>query len=161
MEIRPIKSEADYEAALKEIETLMGAETDSPEGDRLDVLVTLVEAYERIHYQHLVLGQHIVHAVTVHPDAALGFLVQRDRGLTVDSRARWRLLWIRINSAMLSRPVPMTWTGRRSAAATTSKSMTTMRRSSPTQNSSRSTVSQTRSQTRSPRPALPGCGHRR
>ena len=50
MEIRPIKTEADYEAALKEIEGLMSAEADSPQGDRLDVLVTLVEAYEREQY---------------------------------------------------------------------------------------------------------------
>lgn len=50
MEIRPIKTEADYAATLKEIEGLMSAEADSPEGDRLDVLVTLVEAYEREHY---------------------------------------------------------------------------------------------------------------
>ena len=50
MEIRPIKTEADYEATLKEIEGLMSAEAGSPQGDRLDVLVTLVEAYEREHY---------------------------------------------------------------------------------------------------------------
>jgi HTH-type transcriptional regulator/antitoxin HigA len=50
MEIRPIKSEADYQNTLKEIESLMSAEADTPEGDRLDVLVTLVEAYERAHY---------------------------------------------------------------------------------------------------------------
>ena len=50
MEIRPIKTKADYEAALKEIETFMAAEADTPEGDRLDVLVTLIEAYERVHY---------------------------------------------------------------------------------------------------------------
>lgn len=50
MEIRPIKTEADYEATLKEIEGLMSAVPGSPEGDRLDVLVTLVEAYERRHY---------------------------------------------------------------------------------------------------------------
>jgi HTH-type transcriptional regulator/antitoxin HigA len=50
MEIHPIKSEADYKATLKEIESLMSAEADTPEGDRLDVLVTLVEAYERAHY---------------------------------------------------------------------------------------------------------------
>lgn len=50
MEIRLIKTEADFEATLKEIEGLMSAEADSPEGDRLDVLVTLVEAYERKHY---------------------------------------------------------------------------------------------------------------
>lgn len=51
MEIKPIKTKADYRAALKEIETLMAAERDTPEGERLDVLVTLVEAYERKHYQ--------------------------------------------------------------------------------------------------------------
>ena len=50
MEIRPIKSLADYQATLKEIEPLMMAEADTPDGDRLDVLVTLVEAYEREHY---------------------------------------------------------------------------------------------------------------
>src|SRR6266581_3231354 len=50
MEIRPIKTKADYRAALKEIEALMAAERDTPEGERLDVLVTLVEAYERKHY---------------------------------------------------------------------------------------------------------------
>ena len=50
MEIHPIKSEADYKATLKEIESLMSAKADTPEGDRLDVLVTLVEAYERAHY---------------------------------------------------------------------------------------------------------------
>ena len=50
MEIRPIKTEADYDAALKEIEGLMAAEAESPQGDQLDVLVTLVEAYERTHY---------------------------------------------------------------------------------------------------------------
>ena len=50
MEIRPIKTEADYRATLNEIEGLMSAEADSPQGDRLDVLVTLVEAYERQHY---------------------------------------------------------------------------------------------------------------
>lgn len=50
MEIRPIKTEADYKATLKEIEGLMTAESGSPDGDRLDVLVTLVEAFEREHY---------------------------------------------------------------------------------------------------------------
>lgn len=50
MEIKPIRTEADYEAALKEIERLFGAEPSTPEGDRLDVLTTLVEAYEDRHY---------------------------------------------------------------------------------------------------------------
>jgi HTH-type transcriptional regulator/antitoxin HigA len=46
MEIKPIRSESDYEAALKEIEKLLESQPGSPEGDRMDVLVTLVEAYE-------------------------------------------------------------------------------------------------------------------
>lgn len=50
MEIRPIKTETDYEAALKEIEQLFDAELGTLEGDRLEVLVTLVEAYEDEHY---------------------------------------------------------------------------------------------------------------
>lgn len=51
MEIKPIRTKADYRAALKEIEGLMSAEPDTPEGERLDVLVTLVEAYENRHYR--------------------------------------------------------------------------------------------------------------
>lgn len=50
MEIKPIKSKRDYEAALKAIEGLMGARRGSLEGDKLDVLVTLVEAYEAKHF---------------------------------------------------------------------------------------------------------------
>ena len=50
MNIKPIKTEDDYRAALAEIETLMMAELDSSEGEKLDVLATLVEAYERKHY---------------------------------------------------------------------------------------------------------------
>src|SRR4051812_1166808 len=46
MEIKPIKTAADHAAALAEIEGLMDAELGTPEGDRLDVLATLVEAYE-------------------------------------------------------------------------------------------------------------------
>lgn len=47
MELRPIKTDADHEAALREIEHLWGAAEGTPEGDRLDILITLVEAYER------------------------------------------------------------------------------------------------------------------
>jgi HTH-type transcriptional regulator / antitoxin HigA len=50
-EIKPIKSEADYDAALAEITTLMDAEPGTPESDRLDVLVTLVAAYEAKHWR--------------------------------------------------------------------------------------------------------------
>ena len=45
-----VKAESDYQAALREIECLMTAEFDTPEGERLDVLVTLVEAYEQCHF---------------------------------------------------------------------------------------------------------------
>lgn len=45
-EIRPIRNEKDYEAALLEVERLWGAKSGTPRGDRLDVLATLVDAYE-------------------------------------------------------------------------------------------------------------------
>lgn len=50
MEIKPIKAEGDYEAALCEIDQLWDAEPDTPEGDKLDILITLVEAWEDRHY---------------------------------------------------------------------------------------------------------------
>ncbi len=50
MDVAPIKTDRDYRRTLKEIEGLMDAEGDTPEGDRLDVLVTLVEAWEAKHY---------------------------------------------------------------------------------------------------------------
>jgi len=50
MKIKPIRTKTDYRAALKQIESLMDARANSPEGERLDVLVTLVEAYERKHF---------------------------------------------------------------------------------------------------------------
>ena len=48
--LKPIRTEADYEAALTEIERLWGAPAGTPEGDRLDILATLVDAYENEHY---------------------------------------------------------------------------------------------------------------
>lgn len=50
MEIRPIKTESDYAAAMRRIETVWGATPGTPEGDELEILVTLAEAYERRHY---------------------------------------------------------------------------------------------------------------
>ena len=47
MDIKPIKTDADYRTALKEVESLMMAEPNTPEGEKLDILVTLIEAYER------------------------------------------------------------------------------------------------------------------
>jgi HTH-type transcriptional regulator / antitoxin HigA len=72
MNIRPIKTTEDYRETLREIESLMGAAADSPEGERLDVLVTLVEAYERQHFP-LDLPD---------PVAAIKFTMEQ-RGLTV------------------------------------------------------------------------------
>ena len=50
MNIKPIKTEADYDAALKDIENLFDAEPGTPKGDHLEILATLVEAYEDEHY---------------------------------------------------------------------------------------------------------------
>lgn len=50
MEIRPIRSEADYDAALGEIDRLWGAPDGTADGDRLDVLLVLVEGYEAEHH---------------------------------------------------------------------------------------------------------------
>jgi HTH-type transcriptional regulator/antitoxin HigA len=49
-EVRPIRKTKDYEVALKEMEKLWGAKSGTPEGDRLDVLATLIDAYEAAHY---------------------------------------------------------------------------------------------------------------
>ncbi len=50
MNIKPIKTKADYREALKDVEALMGARANTADGERLDVLVTLIEAYERKHF---------------------------------------------------------------------------------------------------------------
>ncbi|MGH6901132.1 MAG: helix-turn-helix domain-containing protein [Geminicoccaceae bacterium] len=50
MRLKPIRTEADYDAALEEIDRLMDATPGTPEGDQLDILATLVEAYEARHH---------------------------------------------------------------------------------------------------------------
>ena len=50
MDFKPIQSEEDHRAALAEIERLMDAQLETPEGDRLDALTQLVEAWEEEHY---------------------------------------------------------------------------------------------------------------
>ena len=72
MDIKPIKTDADYRAALKEIESLMMAIPDTPEGEKLDVMVTLIAAYEAKHFP-LDLPD---------PVAAIKFEMER-KGLTV------------------------------------------------------------------------------
>ena len=49
-EVRPIRTKRDYEAVLKEVERLWGAKLGTRDGDRLDVLATLLDAYEAEHY---------------------------------------------------------------------------------------------------------------
>jgi HTH-type transcriptional regulator/antitoxin HigA len=50
MNIKPIKTKKDYEAALKKIENLFDAKPDTADGDLLEILITLVEAYEQKHF---------------------------------------------------------------------------------------------------------------
>ena len=49
-ELKPIRTKADYEKALAEVERLWGAKSGTPKGDRLDILATLIDAYEAEHY---------------------------------------------------------------------------------------------------------------
>src|SRR5215831_10234914 len=49
-EVKPIRTKRDHEAALKEVERLWGSKAGTREGDRLDVLATLIDAYEAAHY---------------------------------------------------------------------------------------------------------------
>ena len=72
MNIKPVRTKADHRAALKQIESLMNARANTPEGERLDVLVTLVEAYERKH----------VPMDMPDPVEAIKFVMEQ-RGLTV------------------------------------------------------------------------------
>ncbi len=66
MNIKPIKTEADYEIALSRIDDLMDAKLDSPEGDELDILVTLIEKYEALH--HPIEAPNPIHAIRFRMD---------------------------------------------------------------------------------------------
>jgi HTH-type transcriptional regulator / antitoxin HigA len=84
MIIKPIKSERDYQRALKDVEKLMDAKPNTPDGDALDVLATLVEKWEEEHYP----------IEAPDPVAALEFVMEQ-RGLSrrdlerfIGSRAR-------------------------------------------------------------------------
>ena len=84
MDIKPIKTEADYQAALEEIEKLFDAAPDTPEGDRLEVLVTLVEAYEEKHYS--IPKPDPIEAIFYHMESR--GLTRRDLQPYIGSRAR-------------------------------------------------------------------------
>lgn len=49
-DLKPIRNEADYDAAVEEVGRLWGAKSGTPDGDRLDVLATLIDAYEAKHH---------------------------------------------------------------------------------------------------------------
>ena len=84
METKPIKTEADYQAALEEIERLFDATPDTPEGDCLEVLTTLVEAYEDRHYS--IPLPDPIEAIVYHMESR--GLSRRDLESYVGSRAR-------------------------------------------------------------------------
>src|SRR5216683_3725306 len=93
MDIRPIKTEADYEAALQTIDQLMDAELGTPEGDQLDVLVTLVEAYEAKHYpiadpDPIAAIVHRIEALGLTPKELEPMLGKRDRVTEILERKR-------------------------------------------------------------------------
>ncbi len=84
MDIHPIKTEADYEAALAEIVCLFDAAPNTPAGDRLDVLTTLVEAYEAQHYS--IPAPDPIDAIMYHMESR--GLSRRDLEPYLGSRAR-------------------------------------------------------------------------
>jgi HTH-type transcriptional regulator/antitoxin HigA len=49
-DVKPIRTNKDHERAMKEVESLWGARSGTPKGDRLDVLATLIDAWEAVHY---------------------------------------------------------------------------------------------------------------
>src|SRR5919109_4235533 len=84
MDIHPLKTEADYQAALAEIERLFDATPNTAAGDCLDVLVTLVEAYEAQHYS--LPAPDPIDALTYHLESR--GLSRRDLEPYLGSRAR-------------------------------------------------------------------------
>lgn len=96
MHIRPIKTDADYQAALKEIEALFDATPNTPDGDRLEVWTTLVEAHEELRYS--IPSPDPVEAIVYHMESR--GLSRRDLEPHLGSRARV--------SEILSRKRPLT-----------------------------------------------------
>jgi len=101
MDVQPIRTKRDYSRALKEIERLMGAKRGTADGDRLDVLVTLVEAWETKHYP--IDLPDPVEAIKFHmeqkalePSDLIPFIGSRNRVYEVLNRKRpltLRMIW--------------------------------------------------------------------
>jgi HTH-type transcriptional regulator/antitoxin HigA len=91
MEIRPIRTQTDYQVALREIESLFDAAENTPEYDRLDIVSTLVEAYEKTHFpielaDPIEAIQYYIEAIQYYVDAR-GWS-HRDLETCLGSRAR-------------------------------------------------------------------------
>ncbi len=84
MDIKPIKTNEDYQSALEEIDRLFDASPDTPEGDHLEVLMTLVQAYEDKHYP--ILPPDPIEAIKYHLESR--GLSRRDLEPYIGSRAR-------------------------------------------------------------------------
>lgn len=84
MEIKPIKNDADYQEALEEVERLFDAAPDTPEGDKLEILTTLVEAYEE--KQYAIPMPDPIEAILYHMESR--GLLRRDLEPYLGSRAR-------------------------------------------------------------------------
>lgn len=84
MDIKPIKTESDYKAALQEVESLMSATINTPGGDKLDVLATLIESYEK--KRHPILPPEPIEAI-IHQMESQG-LSRKDLEPVLGSRAR-------------------------------------------------------------------------
>lgn len=98
MDIQPIKTEKDYDAALKTIEELWNSKDGTPEGDRLEVLITLVDAYEQ--KNHPIYPPDPIAAIEFHMDqneltrvdleqyigtrARVSEVLNRKRGLSIE-----------------------------------------------------------------------------
>lgn len=87
--VRPIRSKADYEAALEEIDRLFDAEPDTPEDAQLEILITLVDAYEEENYP---MGAPDPIAMIEHVMDAQG-LIRKDLEPYIGSRQRvWEVM---------------------------------------------------------------------
>jgi len=84
MDIQPIKTEKDYDAALQLIEELWDSEEGTAEGDRLDILITLVDAYEQIN--HPIYPPDPIAAIEFHMDQ--NELTRADLETYIGTRAR-------------------------------------------------------------------------
>ncbi len=84
MVIRPIRSQHDYRRAMKQIERLMNAQANTPQGDQLDVLVTLAQAWEEKH--HAIVPPDPVEAIRFAMEQR--GLTRRDLEPLIGSRAR-------------------------------------------------------------------------